>query len=132
MDRAVGPHRSTHVICGSYLGVVAVIGCAYFSYLGYTSLRSGNPFWLQNWWNVVTWLVWLALSAALLLETHCWRERLFFGLLAINFAIGCAFSAWNSFDFGTIKAAREFSVGLWVVAALIAALALLSRRSERT
>ena len=57
--------RPAHLICRSVWAVIATLGCAYFAYLSYTSLRDGDFLWQHQLWNSLTWAVWTALAAGL-------------------------------------------------------------------
>jgi hypothetical protein len=110
-------------------GVVAAAVSAYLAYLSYSQVREGDFFWQHEWWTILTWAVWLVLIGGLLTETQCWRERMFFGLVLINFALGFIFAAWTSAPASVVRHAREAAVGLWTLAA-IASLTTLSRRTQ--
>ena len=55
----------------------------------------------------------------LALDTRCWRERLFFGLLVINFVIGCGLTLWHSVPSADVRTARIGTGALWAMAALV-------------
>jgi hypothetical protein len=117
-------------MCGTrFWGVVAAVVCAYLAYQEYSQVREGDFFWQHEWWTILTWAVWLVLIGGLLTETQCGRERMFFGLVLINFALGFIFATWTSAPASTVRYAREAAVGLWTLAA-IASLTTLSRRTQ--
>lgn len=126
-----GPRKkSPHLMCGTrFWGVVAAAVSAYLAYLSYSQVREGDFYWQHEWWTILTWAVWLTLIAGLLTETQCWRERILFSLVLINFALGFIFAAWASAPSSVIRQAREAAVGLWTLAA-IASLTTLSRRTQ--
>jgi hypothetical protein len=72
--------------------------------------------WEHNWWDTLTWLVWMVLAAVAISEVRCWRERLLFALLFLQFLLGCAFSFWTSASFNFTREARWFSLLLWTLA----------------
>jgi hypothetical protein len=110
--------------------VLLMIVCIYFAHRTYAAIGAGDYDWRHDWWDVLTWAVWVVLAAGLLSEVRCWRERLLFGVLLIQFLIGCAFSAWASARLDLVREARQASLILWCVAALLSAIALLSRHSR--
>jgi hypothetical protein len=111
--------KSAHLMCGIlWWGVAGTAASAYFSYLSYAHLRSGDYSWTHNWWTVLTYGVWLLLIAGLLSETRCWRERVFFGLLLIIFLLGFAFSAWSGAPENAVRQLRMASTVLWALAAV--------------
>ena len=106
-------------MCGTpFWGVTAFLACAYFAFLSYSQLRDDDFYWQHELWTVVTWLVWVVLIAGLFSETRCWRERVFFGLLVLNFLVGFGMAAWSGASLGRVRAAREASLALWILAAL--------------
>ena len=58
-------------------------------------------------------LAWLAL------DTRCLRERVFFGLLVINFVVGCGLTLWRNIPSPDVRTARIATGALWAVAALV-------------
>lgn len=111
--------RSAHLMCGTpFWGVAAAIVCVYFAYSTFAQLREGDFYWQHEWWTEMTWMVWVLLLTGLLTDTRCWRERVFFGLLWINFAMGFALAAWNTASPDMVRYARGVSLALWVLAAL--------------
>lgn len=106
-------------MCGTpFWGVAAFVACAYFAYLSFSQLRHEDFFWQHELWTVITWLVWVVLIAGLFTETQCWRERVFFGLLLLNFLLGFVMAAWSAASLNAVRAAREVSLALWILAAL--------------
>ena len=125
-----GRRKSGHLICGSRWALVGAVASAYFAYRVYGIIKAGESPWDHNWWNVFTWMVWLALAAGLVSETRCRRERILFGILLLQFAIGVTFSAWNSAPLAFARDARWASLALWGVAALVSLTALVSAGSN--
>ena len=106
-------------MCGILLwGVAGAAASAYFSYLSYSHLSTGDYSWTHSWWTVLTYLVWVVLIAGLLTETLCWRERIFFGLVLIIFLLGFAFSAWSGASENAVRQLRMASTVLWALAAV--------------
>jgi len=106
-------------MCGTpFWGVAATIACGYFAYLSYSQLRGADYQWQHEWWTVLTWAVWVVLIAGLVSETQCWRERVFFMVLLLNFLLGFILAAWSTAAPSTVRAGRELSLGLWVLAGL--------------
>jgi hypothetical protein len=106
-------------MCGILLwGVAGAAASAYFSYLSYSHLSTGDFSWTHTWWTVLTYLVWVMLIAGLLTETLCWRERIFFGLVLITFLLGFAFSAWSGASENAVRQLRMASTVLWALAAV--------------
>jgi len=111
--------RPRHLICRSAWAVIATLACGYFAYASYVGLRNGDFVWQHQWWNSLTWAVWTALAAGLVTETHCWRERILFTLLALVFVLGLVFSLWTSAPDATVKTARIVATILWALAAIV-------------
>ena len=111
--------RPPHLICRSVWAAIATLGCAYFAYLSYASLRDGDFLWQHQLWNSLTWAVWTALAAGLVTETRCWRERILFTLLVLVFALGLVFSLWVSAPFATVREARIATTVLWILATVV-------------
>jgi hypothetical protein len=111
--------KSAHLMCGNLLwGVVGAAASAYFSYFSYSHFSTGHYPWPQNWWTVLTYVVWLVVIAGLLSETLCWRERIFFGLVLIIFLLGFGFSAWSGASENAVRQLRMASTVLWSLAAV--------------
>ena len=115
-------------MCGARSwGVAATAVSIYLAYLSYSQVREGDFYWQHEWWTILTWAVWLVLTAGLLTETQCWRERMFFGAVLLNFALGLIFAVWASAPASTVRHAREAAVGLWMLAALASLTTLIQR-----
>jgi dipeptide/tripeptide permease len=118
-----GPARArapaAHFMCGTpFWGIAASAACSYFAYSSYSQIADGNFYWQHGWWIVITWAIWLLLIMGLISETRCWRERIFFGLMLLNFSLGFVLAAWSTASFPTIRVGRQISLVLWVLAAL--------------
>ena len=111
--------KPAHLMCGTTLwGFAGTAVSAYFSYLSYSHIASGDYSWPHTLWTVLTYLVWIVLIAGLLTETRCWRERVFFGLVLIGFLLGFGVSAWTSAPGSAVGQLRIASTVLWALAAL--------------
>ena len=112
--------RSGHVMCRTSLwGVAGFVGCAYFAWVSYAHVSRGEYDWPHDMWTAATYLVWIILLAALALDTHCVRERVFFGLLLLNFLVGGGLTLWSVASPAEVRAARIFTGTLWALAALV-------------
>lgn len=111
--------KSAHLMCGTALwGLAGAVVSAYFSYLSYSHLRTEDYSWPHTGWTVLTYLVWIVLTAGLLTETRCWRERVFFGLAMLTFLLGLGFSAWSGATESSMRELRMALTALWGLAAL--------------
>jgi hypothetical protein len=125
--KKVPRQKPAHLMCRSrFWGFSAAVACAYLAYTSFRELRVGDFEWDHEWWTVLTWAVWLLLLAGLLTETRCRRERIFFVLVLLNFALGLTFSLWSSAPETTVQRGRELFATLWVLSA-IASLTTLAR-----
>jgi hypothetical protein len=106
-------------MCGTpFWGIAAAVASVYFAYSAYSQLRDRDFYFQHGWWTVITWAVWVLLITGLLSETRCWRERMFFGLLWLNFALGFVLAAWSTASEDVVRNGRQVSLGLWVLSAL--------------
>jgi hypothetical protein len=106
-------------MCGTpFWGIAGGVASAYFAYSSYSQLREGDFYWQHGWWTLITWMIWVLLFSGLLAETRCWRERIFFGLLWLNFLLGFTLAAWSEAATATVRACREISLVLWVLSAI--------------
>jgi len=111
--------ESAHLMCGiPFWGIAAAAACAYFAYSAFAQLREGDFYWQHGSWTLITWIIWILLIAGLLLETRCWRERTFFGLLLLNFLLGFVLAAWTTASISILRHGRQVSLVLWVLSAL--------------
>jgi hypothetical protein len=76
-------------------------------------------YWPHDAWTAATYAVWIVLLTALTFDTRCWRERLFFGVLVINFLVGFGLTAWRAIPVAEVRTARVATGALWAVAALL-------------
>jgi hypothetical protein len=113
------PSRSGHLMCGAPLwGVAGLLGCAYFAWISFGHVTRSEYDWPHDWWTAATYIVWIVLLAGLAVDTRCWRERVFFGLLVINFVVGCGLTLWRSVPPADVRIARMGTGAFWALAAL--------------
>jgi hypothetical protein len=112
--------RSGHLMCRAPLwGVAGFLGCAYFAWISFSHVSRNEYDWPHDPWTVVTYIVWIVLLAGLAVDTRCLRERLFFGLLVINFVVGCGLTLWGSAPDADVRMVRIGTGTLWALAALV-------------
>ncbi len=108
----------------SLWGVAGFIACAYFTWVAFSHVARASYSWPHDAWTAATYVVWIVLLSALTVDTRCWRERMFFGVLVAEFSDriwidgvedgsdgGCADDAGG--DWGTLGGgwAAEFDDG---------------------
>ena len=112
-------HRSAHLMCLTPLwGIAGFLGCAYFAWVSFTHITRNEYAWPHDSWTAATYVVWILLLIGLALDTRCLRERVFFGLLVINFVIGCGLTLWSGISSADVRTARITTGALWAAAAL--------------
>jgi hypothetical protein len=125
-------YRSGHLMCRTPLwGVAGFLGCAYFAWVSFSRVTRGNYEWPHDFWTAATYIVWILLLAGLALDTRCLRERVFFGLLVINFVVGCGLTLWGNVPSADVRTARIGTGALWAVAALMSLTTLASAAELR-
>jgi hypothetical protein len=113
------PHRSGHLMCRTPLwGVAGFLGCSYFAWISFARVTRSGYDWPHDLWTAATYIIWILLLAGMALDTRCLRERLFFGLLLLNFVVGCALTLWHSIPSANVRSARIGTGVLWALAAL--------------
>jgi hypothetical protein len=113
------PHRSGHLMCRTPLwGVAGFLGCAYFAWVSFVHVAQKEYDWPHDLWTAATYIVWILLLAGLALDTRCGRERVCFGLLLINFVVGCGLTLWQNIPPADVRIARLGTGALWALAAL--------------
>jgi hypothetical protein len=113
-------YSSGHLMCRTPLwGVAGFLGCAYFAWISFGHVTRNEYEWPHDFWTAATYIVWILLLAGLALDTRCLRERIFFGLLVINFVVGCGLTLWSNIPSSDVKAARIGTGVLWAAAALV-------------
>jgi len=115
-----GGKQAGHLMCRTPLwGVAGFLGCAYFAWVSFTRVMQTDYDWPHDWWTAATYLVWILLLGALARDTRCLRERVFFGLLLVNFVAGCGLTLWHSVPSADVRSARMGTGALWALAALV-------------
>jgi hypothetical protein len=113
-------YNSGHLMCRTPLwGLAGFLGCAYFAWISFAYVIHNELEWPHDYWTAVTYLVWILLLSALAIDTRCWRERIFFGVLVINFVVGCGLTLWRNIPSGDVRTARTLTGALWALAALL-------------
>jgi hypothetical protein len=121
-------YTSGHLMCRTPLwGVAGFLGCAYFAWISFGHVTHNEYEWPHDAWTAVTYIVWIILLAGLAVDTRCVRERVFFGMLVINFVVGCGLTLWRNIPSADMRTARIGTGALWAVAALVS---LTTLRSE--
>jgi len=117
---AIPPDRSAHLMCRTPLwGVAGFLGCAYFAWISFSHVTRHEYEWPHDAWTTATYIVWILLLAGLALDTRCLRERLFFGVLVVNFVVGCGLTLWRNVPPAGVRTARIGTGALWGLAALM-------------
>jgi hypothetical protein len=124
--------RSRHLMCLTPLwGVAGFIGCAYFAWVSFSHITHNEYEWPHDLWTVATYVVWILLLGVLALDTRCFRERIFFGLLVVNFVVGCGLTLWHNIPSADVRTARIGTGALWAIAALVSLTTLGNARDVR-
>ena len=115
-----GAYGSGHLMCRTPLwGIAGFLGCAYFTWVSFGHVTRNEIEWPHDLWTAATYVVWILLLTGLALDTRCLRERLFFGVLVVNFLIGCGLTLWYAIPGSDVRTARIGTGALWAVAALL-------------
>jgi hypothetical protein len=113
-------YSSGHLMCRTPLwGMAGFLGCTYFAWISFSRVATSDYEWPHDLWTAATYIVWILLLTALALDTRCLRERIFFGVLLVNFAIGCGLTLWYNIPTADVRTARIGTGALWAVAALV-------------
>jgi hypothetical protein len=112
-------------------GVAGFLGCAYFAWISFAHITRNEYDWPHDFWTAATYIVWILLLAGLALDTRCWRERVFFSVLVINFMVGCGLTLWYNIPPADVRAARVGTGALWALAALVSLTTLAKARDSR-
>jgi hypothetical protein len=109
-----------HLMCSaSVWGIAGFLGCAYFAWISYGHVRRSDYEWPHDLWTAGTYLVWIVLLSGLALDTRCLRERIFFGVLLLNFMVGATLTFWSAAAPAEIHSARLLTGALWALAAVV-------------
>jgi len=107
-------------MCSTSLwGVAGSIGCAYFAWVSFRHIAQNEFEWPHDPWTAATYVVWIVLLGGLAFGTHCLRERVFFGVLLMNFFIGLGLTLWSAIPADDVRTARLGTGALWALAALV-------------
>ncbi|MGA9639789.1 MAG: hypothetical protein WBQ72_00180 [Terriglobales bacterium] len=113
-------YGSGHLMCRTSLwGVAGFLGCAYFTWVSFGHVMRQEFVWPHDAWTAATYVVWIVLLGALFGDTHCWRERLFFGVLVANFLVGFGVTVWGSIPVSDVRTARIGTGALWALGAML-------------
>src|SRR5260370_27830428 len=114
------PSSAGYLMCRAPLwGAAGFLGCAYFAWISFSRVTRNEYEWPHDLWTAATYLVWILLLAGLAVDTRCLRERAFFGLLVINFVVGCGLTLWGSVPDADVRMVRIGTGALWALAALV-------------
>jgi hypothetical protein len=117
---AKSPYNSGHLMCRTRLwGIAGFLGCAYFAWISFGHVTRHEYDWPHDFWTAATYVIWILLLLGLALDTRCLRERLFFGILVVNFVIGCGLTLWVDIPTGDVRLARITTGALWALAAVV-------------
>jgi hypothetical protein len=126
------PYSSGHLMCRTVLwGVAGFLGCAYFAWISFGHVTRNEYEWPHDAWTAATYIVWILLLAGLAFDTHCLRERIFFGVLVINFVVGFGLTLWHNIPSPDVRTARIATGALWAVAAMVSLTTLGNSREVR-
>ncbi len=103
----------------SLWGAAGFLGCAYFTWTSFRHVLQSDFYWPHDAWTAATYVVWIVLLTALTLDTRCWRERVFFGVLVVNFLVGFGLTLWRTIPVADVRAARLGTGALWALAGVL-------------
>jgi hypothetical protein len=107
-------------MCRSALwGIAGFAASAYFAWISFRHVAQNEYEWSHDPWNAATYIVWIILLVGLAFDTRCFRERMFFGVLVINFVIGCSLTFWRGVPLTDVRTGRIVTGALWSLAALL-------------
>jgi len=113
-------HNSGHLMCRSTpWGIMGFLACGYFAWVSFSHVLRNQFDWPHDAWTAATYIVWILVLVGLMLDTRCWREQFFFGVLVTNFVIGFGLTVWKTIPVEQVRNARLLTGGLWALAALI-------------
>ena len=119
-NRVKRSDSSGHLMCRTPLwGIAGFLGCAYFAWISFGHVTRNEYEWPHDLWTAATYVVWILLLVGLAFDTRCMRERAFFGVLVINFVVGCSLTLWRNVPPADILTARAGTGALWALAALV-------------
>jgi hypothetical protein len=100
-------------------GIMGFLACGYFAWISYSRVLRNESDWPHDAWTAATYIVWILVLIGLALDTRCLRERMFFGVLVVNFAVGLGLTLWSTIPSGQVHNARIGTGALWALAALV-------------
>jgi hypothetical protein len=103
----------------SIWGAAGAVACAYFAWVSFSHVVRNSYDWPHDAWTAATYVVWIVLLTALTVDTRCWRERLFFGVLVINFLVGFGLTLWRTIPVSDVRIARVGTGALWALAGVL-------------
>ncbi len=119
-------------MCGSRIWTIAAFLCsAYFANIAVERARASVAPWSHDALDVATHGIWVLFMIGLITETSCWKERVFFAVVLVNFAVASTMGVWGSASMAAIHESRMVSAILWAVAALVSLGLVFARGDER-
>jgi hypothetical protein len=113
-------YSSGHLMCrAAPWGIMGFLACSYFAWISFGHILRNENDWPHDPWTAATYIVWIVLLAGLMLDTRCLRERMFFGMLVVNFVIGFGLTLWRAVASVQVHNARIGTGVLWALAALV-------------
>ena len=103
----------------SLWGAAGFLACAYFAWVSFSHVMRNAYDWPHDPWTAATYVVWIVLLTALTVDTRCWRERFFFGLLVVNFLVGFGLTVWKAAPAQDVRTARICTGALWGLAGVL-------------
>lgn len=123
--------KAAHLMCGSKTWtIVAFVSCAYFTKVAVGRIQGLTIGWSHDSLDIATHVVWLAFLIGLLTETRCWKERIFFVLVLVNFGLAFVMGIWRSATDLVVQRTRLTSAVLWGLAALVSFLLIFTRKQD--
>jgi hypothetical protein len=114
------PYSSGHLMCrATPWGVMGFLACAYFAWISYSRVLRNESDWPHDAWTAATYIVWILVLVGLVLDTRCLRERMFFGVLVVNFVVGLGLTLWGTIPSAQVHNARIGTGALWALAGLV-------------
>ena len=114
------PYSSGHLMCrATPWGIMGFLACAYFAWVSYSHVLRNENDWPHDAWTAATYIVWILVLVGLAIDTRCLRERMFFGVLVLNFVVGLGLTLWGSVTSVQVHSARLGTGALWALAALV-------------
>lgn len=118
-------------MCGSKTWtIVAFVCCAYFTKVALGRIHGLTIGWSHDSLDIATHLVWVAFLIGLFTETRCWKERIFFVLVFVNFAMASVMGFWSAAPGAVVQNSRLFSAVLWGLAAFVSFLLIFTKKQN--